>query len=105
MPWVSFLNLTPLSKGGWGEEVAENQGLCEPLRIQRMSHFPWGWTGWGLSGGGRGALESELRDQKKLWSFLYSKLPETDPLEGTTVMLPLGLEMLSEIRFPSPDRG
>lgn len=50
-------------------------------------------------------MESELRDQKKLWPFLYSKLPETDPLEGTTVMLPLGLEMLSEIRLPSPDRG
>lgn len=29
------------------EEVAENQGLCEPLRIQRMSHFPWGWESWG----------------------------------------------------------
>lgn len=31
------------------EEVAENQGLCEPLRILRMSHFPWGGGGgwWG----------------------------------------------------------
>lgn len=28
------------------EEVAENQGLCEPLRILRMSHFPGGgWEG------------------------------------------------------------
>lgn len=50
-------------------------------------------------------MESELRDQKKLWSFLCSKLPETGPLEGTAVMLSLGLEMLSEIRLPAPDRG
>lgn len=29
--------------------MAENQGLCEPIRIQRMSHFPWGWEGLGVA--------------------------------------------------------
>lgn len=44
------------------------------------------------------------KKKKKLWSFLYSKLPETGPSEGTIVMLPLGLGMLSEISFPAPER-
>lgn len=61
------------------------------------------WLGVGV-GEAEEPWKSELRDQKKLWSFLYSKLPETGPSEGTIVTLPLKLWMLSEIRFPAPEK-
>lgn len=63
--------------------------------------------GAGLAGGVGEAEESwksELRDPKKAVVLPVLQLPATGPLEGTVVVLPLGLGMAPEMRFPAPER-
>lgn len=83
------------------EEVAENQGLCEPLRILRMSHFPWG--GWEGLVGGRGSVEANRRAEELKEEPGQSCDPPSSP--GATFPVPQSLpegtmsKLLPEISF------
>lgn len=82
------------------EEVAENQGLCEPLRILRMSHFPWGVGGlvgeedpWKLIEKQRQLQKSQDQAVTLLLPRGNLPVPQSRP-EGTMTKLLPQLEIL-----------
>lgn len=89
--------------------MAENQGLCESLRIRGMSHFPWG--GWEGLGGGEDQyklIEKKEQLKEEQGPSFYPRQPSQCPKpsqKGQYTCCFLSVRFYQKSVFPAPGIG
>lgn len=89
------------------EEVAENQGLCESLRIRGMSHFPGG-GGWRLGGEGQSKLieeKAQLREERGTQATFPVPGALSPPRRDDNTRCFLSVRFYQKSVFPAPGTG